>query len=110
MRVAAYKAAHGDCSVPQGWAEDPPLARWVAHQRQGKKKLDCGEPSKGMTVARVAELDKLGFNWAAPKGFPHGGRKMSPAKKPVVKKTIAKKPAAAKKSLAKKGDACVRKR
>jgi hypothetical protein len=49
--------------VPQGWAEDPLLGRWVAHQRQGKKKLDRGEPSKGMTVARVTKLDALGFAW-----------------------------------------------
>jgi hypothetical protein len=51
--------------VPKGWAaelEYPSLGRWVAHQRQGKKKLDRGEPSKGMTAARVAKLDELGFN------------------------------------------------
>jgi hypothetical protein len=29
-----------------------------------KKKLDRGEPSKGMTAARVARLEALGFVWA----------------------------------------------
>ena len=24
-RLAAYKEVHGDCDVPQGWAEDPQL-------------------------------------------------------------------------------------
>ena len=64
-KLRKYKRKHGDCNVPLGWAAelvDPGLGRWVAHQRQGKKKLDHGEPSKGMTAARVAKLDKLGFN------------------------------------------------
>jgi hypothetical protein len=49
--------------VPLRWAEGPSLGRWVGTQRQWKKKLDRGEPSKGMTVARVAKLDALGFAW-----------------------------------------------
>jgi hypothetical protein len=56
-------------TVPSGWtathAEDKPLANWV-HQRKLKKKLDCGEPSKGMTAARAARLTALGFVWDAP--------------------------------------------
>ena len=28
-RLAAYKAAHGDCSMPYDWAEDPRLATWI---------------------------------------------------------------------------------
>jgi hypothetical protein len=62
-KLAAYKAAHGDCSVPQGWAEDPRLGRWVGDQRTRKRKLDHGEPSKGMTAERAAKLTSLGFNW-----------------------------------------------
>jgi hypothetical protein len=54
-RLADYKSAHGDCNVPQGWAADPGLGRWVDKQRQYKRKLDRGEPSNGMTVER-AEL------------------------------------------------------
>jgi hypothetical protein len=63
-RLAAYKAAHGDCNVPRGWAEDPRLGRWVMAQRQYKKKLARGEPSPGMTAERVARLEALGFIWA----------------------------------------------
>jgi hypothetical protein len=62
-RLAAHNAVHGDCKVPQGWAEDPGLGRWVNRQRVYKKKLDRGEPSHGMTVARAAKLEALGFAW-----------------------------------------------
>ena len=62
-RLSAYKAEHGDCNVPQGWAEDLPLGSWVSTQRRRKKKLDRGEPSEGMTAARAAKLDALGFAW-----------------------------------------------
>jgi hypothetical protein len=42
-RLAAYKAEHGDCSVPRRWAEDPRLGNWVSKQRRLKPKLDRGE-------------------------------------------------------------------
>ena len=67
-KLKAYARRHGDCSVPQGWAEDPSLGRWVRDQRQRKRALDRGEPSKGMTTARVAKLEALGFSWAPPRG------------------------------------------
>jgi hypothetical protein len=62
-KLEAYKRRHGDYNVPQGWAEDKPLGRWVMHQRAYKKKLDRGEPSNGMTAARAAKLEALGFAW-----------------------------------------------
>jgi hypothetical protein len=62
-KLEAYKAEHGDCNVPKGWAEDPRLANWVGTQRANKRKLDRGEPSDGMTVERAARLDALGFSW-----------------------------------------------
>jgi hypothetical protein len=62
-RLAAYKAAHGDCNVPYRWAEDPKLGTWVMNQRKCKRKLDRGEPSEGMTAARAAKLEALGFVW-----------------------------------------------
>jgi hypothetical protein len=63
-KLKAYKAAHGDCNVPRGWAEDPKRGRWISKQRGYKKKLDRGEPGSGMTVARAAKLDALDFAWA----------------------------------------------
>jgi hypothetical protein len=70
-RLAAYKAAHGDCSVPRGWAEDPRLGRWVAAQRKLKRRLDRGEPSDGMTAVRAARLTALGFTWEGNKARPN---------------------------------------
>ena len=62
-KLIAYKRKHGDCNVPRGWAEDPSLGSWVNTQRRGKRKLDRGEPSYGMTAARAAKLEALGFAW-----------------------------------------------
>ena len=67
-RLAAYKVAHGDCSLPWNWAEDPRLARWVSMQRHLKRKLDRGESSEGMTAARVTRLTALGLVWDPPTG------------------------------------------
>jgi hypothetical protein len=60
-RLVAYKAAHADCNVPVGYAEDPRLATWVHNQRACKRKLDCGKPSQGMTAERAARLTALGL-------------------------------------------------
>jgi hypothetical protein len=78
-KLKAYKRRHGDCNVPQGWAEDRALGSWVSKQRMHKKKLDRGEPSEGMAVARAAKLDALGFAWelsaaAIGKQLSKGGR------------------------------------
>jgi hypothetical protein len=61
-RLVAYKAAHGDCNVPVGWAEDPHLGMWVMIQRGLKSKLDRGEHDLVMTVERAAMLTALGFS------------------------------------------------
>jgi hypothetical protein len=75
-KLAAYKAAHGHCNVPRGWAEDPKLAKWVNSQRTLKKKLDRGEPCEGMTAARAARLEALGFDWEKqPRQPARGGHK-----------------------------------
>jgi hypothetical protein len=63
--LVAYKAKQGDCDVPYGWADDPRLGRWVHRQRRCKRALDCGQPSYGMTTARVAKLEAIGFAWEA---------------------------------------------
>ena len=51
-----YEKVHGDCNVPQGWIENPPLANWVDHQRELYKK---GQ----MDPERVQWLTRLGFSW-----------------------------------------------
>jgi hypothetical protein len=62
-KLEAYKREHGDCNMPQGWAEDPRLANFVQRQRVEKKVLDRGGASPGLTAARVAKLDAIGFAW-----------------------------------------------
>jgi hypothetical protein len=62
-KLREYKAAHGDCNVPQGWAADPRLGGWVSTQRKRKKALDRGDPNPCIRPARVAKLDALGFAW-----------------------------------------------
>ena len=62
-RLAAYNAAHGDCSEPKLWTADPQLGTWVSKQRTLKRKLDRGEPSEGMPEERAARLTALGLNW-----------------------------------------------
>ena len=62
-KLEAYTRKYGDSNVPARWAEDPPLGNWVMQQRACKKKLDRGEPSAGMTAARAARLEALGFAW-----------------------------------------------
>jgi hypothetical protein len=63
VKLKKYRRRHSNCNVPQRWAEDPTLGRWVESQRVYKKKLDRGEPSHGMTAARAAKLETLGFVW-----------------------------------------------
>jgi hypothetical protein len=63
VRLAAYKAEHGNCNVPKRWAEDPRLGKWVDKQRVRKRQLDHGEPTQGMTVERAARLTALGLVW-----------------------------------------------
>jgi hypothetical protein len=64
--VKAYKRKHGDCNVPRSWPEDKQLGTWVTNQRRGKRLLDRGQPSRGMTAARAAKLEGLGFTWELP--------------------------------------------
>jgi hypothetical protein len=70
-RLAAYKAARGDCNVPNRWATDPRLATWVKKQRAIKRRLDRGEPSPGMTAERAARAHNgLRVNGSKPTGGP----------------------------------------
>ena len=59
-----YKAAHGDCNVPNVWAEDQQLANWVHNQRNNLRKTSTLDPA--VTEARWAKLDAIGFSWSRP--------------------------------------------
>lgn len=58
--ILQYKLAHGNCSVPARWAENPQLGGWVVRQRQLKK-------NGKLQLERERLLDEVGFEWAARK-------------------------------------------
>jgi hypothetical protein len=51
-----YKKNHGDCNVPQHWAENKQLGTWVTNQRQYYRK---GKLDKD----RIKRLEDIGFEW-----------------------------------------------
>jgi superfamily II DNA or RNA helicase len=53
-----YKHEHGDCNVPQKWAQNRQLGRWIATQRQAKKKCKLSDEY-------VRRLNDLSFVWGA---------------------------------------------
>jgi hypothetical protein len=63
-KLKEYKAAHGDCNVPNVWAEDQQLANWVHNQRNNLRKTSTLDPA--VTEARWAKLDAIGFSWSRP--------------------------------------------
>jgi len=51
-----YKAKKGDCNVPAGWPENPPLGRWVNQQRFLRK-------AGTLRPQRQQCLDEINFAW-----------------------------------------------
>ena len=54
--LLSYKENNGDCNVPKGYQKDTRLGRWVARQRQFRRKGSLSED-------RIAKLDSIGFTW-----------------------------------------------
>jgi hypothetical protein len=61
--LRAFRSTYGHCRVPNRWAQNPSLARWVHLQRQRRK-------DNSLPESRVALLDSMEFEWAPPKGRP----------------------------------------
>ena len=51
-----YKLTHGDCEIPAGYTENPPLASWVNTQRQTYKKNQ-------LSPDKIKLLKDIGFEW-----------------------------------------------
>jgi len=66
QKLVDYKAVHGHSNVP---SNVPKLGKWVMNQRARKRMLEKkGEGKcKGLTWARVAKLEAIGFEWDAPR-------------------------------------------
>ena len=57
-----YRQANGHCNVPSNYPPNAQLATWVKCQRRQFKLFWEGKTSN-MTLGRIAELEKLGFEW-----------------------------------------------
>ena len=57
-----YQKTHGNCLVPQRFAVNPQLGKWVSKQRTEYQKLKNGEKSQ-ITAERIKELNKIEFVW-----------------------------------------------
>jgi hypothetical protein len=60
-----FKAKHGHCDVPFHYPENSSLGFWVGKIRKKKlgKIANSGSPDHRLTNERIAQLDKMGFNW-----------------------------------------------
>ena len=57
-RLKEYKEEHGDCLVPQKYAEDPKLGQWVAAQRA------LSTVDEKTKQERRDKLNSIGFVWS----------------------------------------------
>ena len=64
QELKAYKAAFGNCMVPQRYQANTQLGTWVHTQRRQYKLMKEGKKSS-MTKEKVQALDSIGFFWAA---------------------------------------------
>lgn len=58
-----FKQKHGHALVPRNYPNNPQLSSWVATQRKNYNRRLDGKPSP-LTMARVKELDEIGFVWS----------------------------------------------
>jgi len=68
QELLKYKEEHGDCLVPQVYAPNQKMARWVRKQQEYFRDLEDGKPSP-LTTARLHMLEDIGF------AFERGSRK-----------------------------------
>ena len=62
--LVAYKDTHGgSCNVPQRYAENPQLGKWVSYQRTQYNKFQQDPSKSHMTQERVERLQNIGFEW-----------------------------------------------
>lgn len=66
-KLLEYRKTHGNCLVPNRYKQNERLGNWVRTQRAAYKKFVKGEPAK-ITKGRIAQLEKIGFQWGAGTG------------------------------------------
>ncbi|KAL7578733.1 hypothetical protein ACA910_015966 [Epithemia clementina (nom. ined.)] len=72
--LAEYAKRHGDCLVPNKYADNPGLGCWVSTQRTAYKKRINGKPSS-LTQEHVDLLIRIGFVWDGQTSFSKKKRK-----------------------------------
>lgn len=82
--LVAFRNAHGHTFVPQHYAENKPLGKWVTKMRYEHGRWIKGEKSQ-MTQARLDRLESVGFSFSAVKGsgcpnLQNRGRRANPDK------------------------------
>lgn len=60
--LKAYISLRGNTLVPQSYAANPALGKWVSYQRTQYKLLKEGKPSQ-MSEERIASLEEVSFAW-----------------------------------------------
>jgi hypothetical protein len=60
--LCEYQATHADCNVPNNFAENPALGRWVKVQRHFRRRGLLSED-------RIRRLDELNFEWNPLAGY-----------------------------------------
>ncbi|GFH43892.1 hypothetical protein CTEN210_00365 [Chaetoceros tenuissimus] len=67
--LAKYKEVHGNCNVSREDTKHASLAWWVYRLRITRRGDKRGYKDFKLTPAKIAELDKLGFQWKLEKSF-----------------------------------------
>jgi hypothetical protein len=67
--LADYRKINGHCNVPTNYSENTQLANWIHTQRTQYNRHLKGKTSY-MTISRIQELERLGFEWKPRKGTP----------------------------------------
>jgi hypothetical protein len=74
--LAEYRKTQGHCNVSKNYSENSKLATWVTTQRSQYRWHVEGKTSP-MTLSRIMELEKLGFEWKPSRGRGKGTLKKS---------------------------------
>jgi len=61
ISLTEYRVKYGNCNVPSNY-QDKKLATWVKCQRRQYKLYNAKRPS-AMSLERINELEKIGFEW-----------------------------------------------
>ena len=66
QQLCEYKVQSGHCLVPQQYATNPALGKWVSVQRYRYKLYQEGKSTR-MTEEHIRELESIGFDWGTTK-------------------------------------------